>query len=62
MTLQNLMIAIALVLILEGLGPLLFPNKWRRYLRELSSQNQQVLQRVGAVLVGVGCVILIIFS
>ena len=62
MTFQLFMLAIALVLILEGIGPLLFPNKWRRYLNELSNQNQQVLRRIGGALVTTGAVILIIFS
>ncbi|EGM68755.1 DUF2065 domain-containing protein [Shewanella sp. HN-41] len=62
MTFQLFMLAIALVLILEGIGPLLFPNKWRRYLNELSNQNQQVLRRIGGALVTAGAVILIIFS
>lgn len=62
MTFQLFMLAIALVLILEGVGPLLFPNKWRRYLSELSNQNQQVLRRMGGTLVTAGVVILIIFS
>ncbi|MCH1929429.1 DUF2065 domain-containing protein [Shewanella sp. A25] len=56
------MLALALMLILEGVGPLLFPNKWRRYLNELSNQNQQVLRRIGGSLVTAGLVILIIFS
>ncbi|PIW58744.1 DUF2065 domain-containing protein [Shewanella sp. CG12_big_fil_rev_8_21_14_0_65_47_15] len=62
MTFQLFMLAIALVLILEGVGPLLFPNKWRRYLNELSNQDQQVLRRIGGALVTAGAVILIIFS
>ncbi|MCL1090730.1 DUF2065 domain-containing protein [Shewanella profunda] len=62
MTFQLFMLAIALVLILEGAGPLLFPNKWRRYLSELSNQNQQVLRRMGGALVTAGVVILIVFS
>jgi uncharacterized protein YjeT (DUF2065 family) len=62
MTFQLFMLAIALVLILEGVGPLLFPNKWRRYLSELSNQNQQVLRRMGGALVTAGVVVLIIFS
>ncbi len=62
MSLQILMVAVALVLILEGIGPLLFPNRWRRYLAELSNQNQLVLRRIGGSLVTAGLAILIIFS
>ncbi|MCT7942090.1 DUF2065 domain-containing protein [Shewanella holmiensis] len=62
MTLQLFVTAIALVLILEGLGPLLFPQKWKKYLFELSGQNQNVLRRLGGSLVTAGVVLLIIFQ
>ena len=35
--------ALAMVLIIEGLGPLLFPNKWRNYLQKLSQQPSNEL-------------------
>ncbi|ABV35360.1 conserved hypothetical protein [Shewanella sediminis HAW-EB3] len=56
------MIALGIVLIIEGIGPLLFPNRWRAYLKEISNQNQQLLQRLGGGLVTAGVVLLIIFS
>ncbi|MDR9766540.1 DUF2065 domain-containing protein [Shewanella baltica] len=62
MTFQVFMLAVALVLLLEGVGPLFFPNKWRRYLNELSHKNQQVIQRLGGALVTAGVVILVIFA
>ena len=62
MTLQVFMLAVALVLILEGVGPLLFPNKWRYYLNELSHQHQHIIQRFGGILVTVGIVMFIIFT
>jgi uncharacterized protein YjeT (DUF2065 family) len=55
------MTAFGLVLIIEGLGPLLFPNKWQKYLFELSTQKQNVLRRLGGSLVTAGIVLLIIF-
>ena len=58
---QLIMTAIGLVLIVEGLGPLLFPNKWQKYLLELSTQKQNVLRRLGGSLVTAGIVLLIIF-
>ncbi|GGP78005.1 DUF2065 domain-containing protein [Shewanella ulleungensis] len=61
MSLQLLMTAFGLVLIIEGLGPLLFPNKWQKYLFELSTQKQNVLRRLGGSLVTAGIVLLIIF-
>ncbi|MFG0451670.1 DUF2065 domain-containing protein [Shewanella sp. yb_14] len=62
MSWQLLLMALGLVLILEGVGPLLFPNRWRRYLLEVSSQPTAIMQRLGGVLVVAGIVILIIFS
>lgn len=62
MNIQLLMTAMGLVLILEGLGPLLFPNKWKKYLLELSTQKQNVLRRLGGGLVTAGVVLLIIFQ
>ncbi|QSX29525.1 DUF2065 domain-containing protein [Shewanella cyperi] len=62
MSLQLMMLSLALVLILEGLGPLLFPNRWKQYLNEISNQNQYVLRRIGGGLVTAGLVLLIIFS
>ncbi|HCU65226.1 MAG TPA: DUF2065 domain-containing protein [Rheinheimera sp.] len=49
--------SIALVLLLEGIGPLLFPNKWRWYLRKLSEEPVSGLRQVGAVLCGMAGVI-----
>ncbi|WP_351088402.1 DUF2065 domain-containing protein [Shewanella sp. S1-49-MNA-CIBAN-0167] len=60
MNIQLLITAFGLVLILEGLGPLLFPNKWQKYLLELSTQKQNVLRRLGGCLVTIGVVLLII--
>lgn len=62
MTLQLIMLALGIVLIIEGIGPLLFPNRWKAYLQEISNQNQQLLQRLGGALVTAGIVLLIIFS
>ncbi|MGL4616473.1 MAG: DUF2065 domain-containing protein [Shewanella sp.] len=62
MTWQLFMLALALVLILEGVGPLLLPNKWRRYLHELSLQPTALLRRIGGALVTAGVVIWVIFS
>ena len=62
MTFQILMLALALVLILEGIGPLLFPRRWKQLLGEISNQNQTVLQRLGGALMTAGIVLLIIFS
>ncbi|MDD8059956.1 MULTISPECIES: DUF2065 family protein [Shewanella] len=62
MSLQLLMTALGLVLVLEGLGPLIFPTQWQKYLLELSTQKQNVLRRLGGSLVTAGVVLLIIFQ
>ncbi len=54
--------ALALVLIVEGLGPLLFPNKWRRYLLQVSQQPSNQLRQIGGVLVVFGILLLLYFG
>ncbi|MDF0534752.1 DUF2065 domain-containing protein [Shewanella yunxiaonensis] len=54
--------ALGIVLVLEGLGPLLFPNRWRSYLQQIAAMPATSMQRLGAALVLVGAAILIIFS
>ena len=62
MSLQLIMLALGIVLVIEGIGPLLFPNRWKAYLKDISNQNQQLLQRLGGGLVTSGIVLMIIFS
>lgn len=62
MSFESIMLAIALLLIIEGVGPLLFPQRWQAYLREISTQNQAVLRRIGGAFVTAGIILLIIFS
>lgn len=53
--------AVAIVLIIEGVGPLLFPNKWRNYLLQLSLQPTNHLRQIGGVLVIIGVLLLVYF-
>ncbi|MBU2978707.1 DUF2065 domain-containing protein [Alteromonas sp. C1M14] len=46
--------ALAIVCIIEGLGPLFMPNRWRLYLLAISQQPSNQLRQVGGVLVIVG--------
>jgi uncharacterized protein YjeT (DUF2065 family) len=48
--------ALALVLIIEGVGPLFFPQKWRLYLQQVSQLPENQLRQVGGVLVVVGVI------
>ena len=47
---ESIWLALALVLLIEGAGPLLFPNKWRQYLFKLSQESASNLRQLGAVL------------
>ncbi|ELR63400.1 Putative inner membrane protein YjeT (clustered with HflC) [Photobacterium marinum] len=50
-------LALGLVLIFEGLGPLLAPRGWREMVSQLSQQNDNTLRRIGGCLVVAGSVI-----
>lgn len=45
-----LWLALVIVLLVEGLGPLLFPNKWQRYLARLAQEPVASLRQIGVVL------------
>ncbi|MCC2617211.1 DUF2065 domain-containing protein [Aestuariibacter halophilus] len=53
---HSLWLALALVLIIEGLGPLLFPRRWQHFMAELARQDAHSLRTLGGVLVTVGVV------
>ena len=50
-------LALALVLLLEGLGPMLYPKAWRRMIGAMSQMPDTVLRRFGGGLVVAGIVI-----
>ncbi|AJR06818.1 DUF2065 domain-containing protein [Photobacterium gaetbulicola] len=49
--------ALGLVLVFEGLGPLLAPKGWREMVSQLSQQDDNSLRRIGGCLVVAGSVI-----
>ena len=55
---ESVWLAIALVLLLEGLMPLLIPEQWQNLLRSLSQQPLQSVRAVGGGLVSAAFVIL----
>ena len=55
---DTLLIAFALVFIVEGIGPMLFPNKWQSYIRQIAEQPANQLRSMGGVLVTIGIVCL----
>ena len=54
--------ALAIVCIIEGLGPLFMPNRWRLYLLQISQQPSNHLRQFGGALVVVGVVSLFYLS
>ena len=55
-------VALGLVLIIEGLGPMLFPNKWRSYLQKIAEQPSAQMQQLGGILVIAGILLLFFFA
>ncbi|MFT5162794.1 MAG: hypothetical protein ACI9FJ_001371 [Alteromonadaceae bacterium] len=58
---ETLMLATGLMLIFEGMGPLLFPNRWANYMQKMATEGPATLRRLGTGLVIVGLVIVINF-
>jgi len=56
--LTSILTGLGLLLLFEGLGPLLMPTGWQQMLRLLSDQPVQQLRRIGGSLVVAGTVIL----
>lgn len=56
---EAILIALALVLVIEGIGPMLFPSKWKIYIMQLASQPSEQLRTIGGVMVTIGVVSLV---
>ncbi len=56
--LTSILMGLGLLLLFEGLGPLLMPKVWQQMLRLLSDQPPEQLRRIGGSLVVAGAVIL----
>ncbi|ROO29052.1 hypothetical protein SAOR_04605 [Salinisphaera orenii MK-B5] len=54
----DLLRAVALVLVIEGLLPFLAPERWREMMLRLSDVDGRSLRIFGGVLIGVGAVLL----
>ncbi|MFZ4833964.1 DUF2065 domain-containing protein [Rouxiella sp. Mn2063] len=54
--------AVGLVLVLEGLGPMLFPQAWRKMIQAMTQLPDSTLRRFGGGLVVAGCVIYYMLS
>lgn len=55
--LDDLLLAFALLLVLEGLLPALSPDGWRRAVRQLSELPDASIRRFGVVMIGVGALL-----
>ncbi|AXR05265.1 DUF2065 domain-containing protein [Salinimonas sediminis] len=55
---QLFLLALAIVLIIEGLGPMLMPHRWRLFLLEMSQQPSETLRKIGGIMVVAGGVTL----
>ncbi len=53
---STIWLALALVLVLEGLGPMLYPRAWRRMIATMSQLPDNILRRFGGGLVVAGIV------
>ncbi|MCF1426502.1 MAG: DUF2065 domain-containing protein [Shewanella sp.] len=62
MSFEVWMLALGLVMLIEGLGPAFFPAKWQTYLIELAKLDQNLIRRIGGSLVTAGVILMIIFS
>lgn len=51
-------LAVGLVLIFEGIGPMLFPNQWREILKSMSQASTHSMRRLGGCFVVAGAVII----
>ncbi len=50
--------ALAMVMIVEGIGPLFVPNRWRQYLKQVAESEPSQLRQIGGTLVVIGSVCL----
>ena len=55
---DTLLLALGLVLIIEGLAPALFPNKWRNYLLKLAEQPAGDIRNIGLFILTLGVIII----
>ncbi|MFC1237088.1 DUF2065 domain-containing protein [Vibrio sp. F74] len=59
---NSIWVALGLVLVVEGIGPLLAPRGWRSMVAQLSEQSDNQLRRIGGCLVVAGAVIVFMVS
>jgi hypothetical protein len=55
--LDDLLLAFALLLVLEGLLPALNPGGWRRAIEQIAAQSDQTIRTFGIVMLGAGALL-----
>jgi len=55
-----LITAIALVFIIEGIFPALFPNRWQSYLKKIARESTASIRLIGLFLIAIGSIILLL--
>ena len=54
---STIWLALALVLVLEGLGPMLYPKAWKKMICAMTNLPDNILRRFGGGLVVAGVVV-----
>ena len=54
---STILLALALVLLLEGLGPILYPSAWKKMISAMAQLPENILRRFGGGLVVAGVVV-----
>ncbi|EOS3367655.1 DUF2065 domain-containing protein [Escherichia coli] len=54
---STIWLALALVLVLEGLGPMLYPKAWKKMISAMTYLPDNILRRFGGGLVVAGVVV-----
>ncbi len=58
----TLITAIALVFIIEGILPFMFPNAWRRMMKAAVEASEKELRIMGLISITIGMVVLMFLS
>lgn len=58
MMIELILPAIALALIIEGLIPALFPNKWKAYVKKLAEEDSSSIRQIGITITIFGTILL----
>ena len=57
---ETILTALGIVLIIEGVGPALFPNRWRNYLLRVAKESAGNLRTMGMIMLLLGFTLLIL--